>query len=460
VRVLLALHGYPPELVGGTESAVQSLARGLVARGHDVLVVAGSMRHEPGLARSEETQPDGVRVVRLHRPDLFFDHWQKSFSPDVAEGFAAELARFRPDVVHVHHWIRMTRDLVAIAARAGVPAAVTLHDFWPSCLVTFRVRPDTHAACDVPLAPEPCLACAALVPPRTPWRDRAQQMIALLEHKGDLARELELARAVLAPTRTHADAVAGFLGLDAERLGVRVVPNGRELALAPRAPDAVPGKLVLATWGNLHPLKGVDVILDALRRLPDPARVELRVAGAPVSADHERRLRALAEGLAVTFHGAYDVDALGAHPAGGAAVMVSGSRARESYGLVADEACALGMAMVLPRAGAFAERLAEGVGCRFYAPGDAADLARVLAELADSPADVARLRASVPPRAELLTTLDQHVEQVLAAYADVRVAGAPGIAQRDWWDLRLAREATAEWDRRLASTPPEELGLA
>lgn len=460
MRILLALHGYPPELMGGTEAAVQSLARGLVARGHEVCVVAGSMQHGPELARSEETQADGVRVVRLHRRDLYFDHWQKSFSADVAAAFEAEVAAFRPDVVHVHHWIRMTRDLVAIAARAGVPAAVTLHDFWPSCLVTFRVRPDTQEACDAELAPSPCLSCAALVPPRTPWVDVGQQMIALMQHKADLACELTLARAVLAPTRTHAEAVLGFLGLAAERLNVRVVPNGRDLPLEAREPDDREGRLVLGTWGNLHPLKGVDLILDALRRLPDPTRVRLHVAGNPVSADYEQRLRAQAEGLDVHFHGGYAVEDLGTHPVGGAALMVSGSRARESFGLVVDEARALGMAMVLPRSGAFPERMRDGEGCLFYRPGDAADLAAKLALLVEARGEVSRLRGTLPPRAELTPGLDAYVERVLEVYEEVRAAGAPEVSPRDWWELRLAREATAEWDRGLSSASAEELGLA
>jgi glycosyltransferase involved in cell wall biosynthesis len=458
VRILLALHGYPPELLGGTEAAVQSLARGLVARGHAVCVVAGSMEHGPKPRRSAETQADGVLVVRLHRSDLYFDHWQKSLNADVAEMFAAEIARFRPDVVHVHHWIRMTRDLVAIAARAGVPAAVTLHDFWPSCLITFRVRPDTQLPCDAELAPTPCLACAALVPPRTPWLAREQQMMALFEHKADLVRELSLARAVLAPTRTHADLVSRFLGLAPTDLAIRVVPNGRTLALVPRVPEHG-DKLVLGTWGNLHPLKGVDLILAALRRLPDPARVRLHVAGEPVTPAYDARLRELARGLDVVFHGRYAVDQLGSHPVGGAALMVSGSRARESFGLVVDEACALGMAMVLPHAGAFPERLREGAGARFYRAGDADDLARTLAELIATPAAVTELRAGLPPPDELSPGLDAHVERVLAIYAEIAAAGAPDTAPAHWWASRLAREATAEWDRRLGETSAGELGL-
>ena len=130
MKVLFAVHGYPPELVGGTESAVQALARGLARSGVEVVVVAGSLA-VAGEGRSVELSRDGdadtgdgppIRIVRLHRGDLHFDHWHKGSSPAVGRAFSALLEEERPDLVHVHHWIRLTGDLVARGARAGRPA--------------------------------------------------------------------------------------------------------------------------------------------------------------------------------------------------------------------------------------------------------------------------------------------------------------------------------------------------
>jgi glycosyltransferase involved in cell wall biosynthesis len=458
LKVLLALHGYPPELMGGTEAAAQALARGLVAAGHEVLVAAGSMDHGPAFRTSSAVQPDGIRVVRFHRADLYFDHWQKSASAPVAAAFAALLAEERPDVLHVHHWIRMSRDLVAIAARAGVPAVVTLHDYWPTCLVTFRVRPDTQDACDADLAPDPCLDCAQLLPPRTPWLPRERQMLMLYERRADLVRELTLARAVVAPTRSHADSIARFLGLSPEALALVVLPHGRDLGLVRRTPERS-DKLVLATWGNLHPLKGCDLILEALARLGRPEAVRLHVAGAEVFPEHSARLRELARGLDAVFHGPYAVADLAHHPVGGAHAMVSGSRARESFGMVLDEAAALGMPMILPRAGAFPERLPEGRGALYYAPRDAASLAEVLARLLADPGLPARLAASLPRPSELAPTEAQHVERLLAVYARAAAAGAPPVEPADWWEERLRNAEEAEWDQSLSRAAPEELGL-
>jgi glycosyltransferase involved in cell wall biosynthesis len=373
VKVCLVAHGYPPELLGGTEKAVQALARGLARRGAEVLVVAGSMQHEQGFRLSAASDDPGgggrpIRVRRIHRADLYFDHWQKSASARVARAFREILREERPDLVHVHHWIRLTRDLVACAAAEGIPAAVTLHDLWTSCLITFRVRPDTRDFCEAPLAADPCLDCAQLVPPRTPWVPREGQHLLLAERRAELVRELALARAVLVPSRAHAESLARFLGLELAGLALEVLPHGRDLALAPRAPLPPPaalGRLVLGSWAHLHPLKGADLVLGALALLPAPRRVELHLAGAEVDAAYAARLRALAAGLEVRFHGAFAEAELGAHPVTGVHAMVSGTRARESFGLVLDEAVALGLPSILPRSGAVPPRKAQGAGARF-----------------------------------------------------------------------------------------------
>jgi glycosyltransferase involved in cell wall biosynthesis len=466
MKVCLVAHGFPPELVGGTENALDGLARGLVQAGAEVVVVAGSLAHQGGFRRSLEDLPvaggGSLRVHRIHRADLFFDHWQKTACTDASRAFRDVLREERPDVVHVNHWIRLSRDLVHRSALEGVPAVVTLHDLWTSCLVTFRVRPDTGEFCEAPLAPTPCLACAAHVPPRTPWLSVESQGIALLERRADLVRELELARVVLAPSRAHADALTRFLRLDPARCAIEVRPNGREVGLRRRAPlpwDPPRTRLVLGAWGHLYRLKGADCILRAMRRLPDPSRVTLHLAGGEPEPAYAAELRELARGLDVHFHGAYEAARLDQHPASAVHAFVSGTRAHESFGLVLDEAVALGLPMVLPESGAYAER-AAGQGGLFYAPGDDADLARALGRLLDDPGCLAALREALPEPSTFTTGVAQSAGAHLEVYARAIAAGAPSDA-RPMPERELIWKASQEaWDRGLAGAPGEETGLA
>jgi glycosyltransferase involved in cell wall biosynthesis len=467
VKLALVAHGYPPELTGGTEGAVRALAQGLARRGLEVVVVAGTLRHEQGFRRSLELDPlaggGAIRVHRIHRADLYFDHWQKSASARASLAFRDVLREERPDLVHVHHWIRLSRDLVHCAALEGIPSVVTLHDLWTSCLITFRVRPESGEFCEARLAPSPCLACAARVPPRTPWLSYESQGVALLERSADLARELELARAVLAPTRAHAEAVARYLGFTAARLKLRVVPHGRDLALRARAPLAPPaelGKLVLGAWGHLFRLKGADRILRAVRALREPERVRLHFAGGEPEPGFAREVHALARGLDVRFHGPYAAAELDRHPVTAVHAFVSGTRAHESWGLVLDEAVALGLPLVLPRRGAYAERLHEGAGALFYDPEQEPSLTAVLERLLAEPRRWSELRAALPDAGAFTPRVEEVVQAHLGVYAEALRAGPPegvrAVPERE----RIWQAREDDWGNALQRRTGEELGFA
>ncbi len=463
MKVVLVAHGYPPELVGGTEKSLQALARGLVRQGVEVVVVAGSMQHEQGFRISEEEESSAagiVRVRRIHRADLFFDHWQKSASARVSEAFRGILREERPDLVHVHHWIRLSRDLVHAAALEGIPAVVTLHDLWTTCLIAFRVRPDTREFCEAPLAPDPCLSCAAHVPPRTPWVSRENQFMALAERRADLVRELELARAVLVPTRSHGEAVGRWLGVDLGKDALQVVPHGRDLRLAARDPLPPPaelGVLRLGSWGHLHPLKGADLILGAARSLAPEIPIELHLAGGEVEPGFAAQLRERAAGFPLSLHGPFEEAQLATHPVTEVHAMVSGSRAHESWGLVVEEAVALGLPLILPRSGAFPERLASGA--LFYQPGDESSLAQSMQRLWAEPQLVAELRRSLPQLEAVCPTIERHAAQVRQVYEQVQALGPPEVAQPDWWAASLRQAAEEEWDASLGRRSAEELGF-
>jgi len=468
LKVLFAVHGYPPELVGGTENTTQALARGVVRAGGEAVVVAGSLDWQSGYRVSEATDTDpvtgrSIAVYRIHRDDLYFDHWHKSVSPRVAGDFRAILERERPDVVHVQHWLRLTRDLVAVAARVGIPAAVTLHDLWTTCPITFRVRSDSGEFCESPMAANPCLGCAGRVPPRTPWVDVGQSHMLLAERRSDVVRELTLARVVAVPSRAHARSVAEFLGLDADALELRVVPPGRDLDLPRRTRADLPGAdrpLVLTTWGHHSALKGTDLLLDAIGRLPEPRRVELHVLGESVTPEYEADLRRRSADLRVHFHGAFaGAPALAEHPGADAHLMVSGTRARESWGMVVDEALRLGLPCVLPNSGAFVERAEGAAWAVLYEAGDPSSLADGLQAVLEDPDRLVRMRAGLPEPEAVVPSLEAHVATWSSIYEEIVPLGAPEPAEPDWWLDRMRTAFEADWDASLQQRPAAEVGL-
>ena len=480
MKIGLIAHGYPPELIGGTENSVQALGRALAGLGHKVFVVAGSMDYQDGLRRSLAEDADPVsgrtlRVHRIHRADLFFDHWQKSASPAAGQLFEDILREESPDVINVHHWIRLSRDLVMRAALLDIPAVVTLHDLWTTCLISFRVRPDTKRFCTASLAPDPCAACAAILPPATPWLDPEELADRVTEFAQDTKRELELAAAVVAPSAGHVRTVAQYLDAPGVLGNVHVLPPARtpQLLSAQHAPLPEAGftqasPLLLAHFGKWSELKGTDLLLEALALTRDPSRFRLLLAGDPSTPGFDGKLRAFAEhnlpADSVTFFGAYDSAQLSEHALSSAHLFVTGTRAHESFGLVVDEALELGMGCLLPNLGAMGERASKVAWATVFESGEAQSLADLLDEVCDSPERVAALREAAicavleedfTARAASQDVLASSVLGVLEKAIQSGVPSAPlaALRQVDW----AAREARLQnqndaWDAALCSS--------
>lgn len=389
MKVLHAVHNFPPEFRGGTERFVEELASAQAEAGHRVVIAAGTQVRAASAAEAARDSWRGLPIVRLRRrARAFFDPGDR-FDPGIERLWRGLLRAERPDVVHVHHWIDLTTSLVRSAAEEGFPVVLTLHDLTATCARHFRLRPD-GVFCDAPRTLAECAECLA---PDWPF-PRAELEAALGLRAADFEDELAAAARIVVPSQAHRRIVERLAVVDPTRLVV--APHGcpagpRRVATPPPAPPP----LVLGHWGNLARVKGVALLFEATRRLGAGVPVEWHVWGREVEPGLVRELEAAAAGLRATFHGAYgpeDVAGFGQrlHAA------VFPSLCHESYSFAVDEAAALGLPVAVSDRGAPAERVA-GFG-EVFATGDADALARVLRRWVEEPERLASLRAAVPAR--------------------------------------------------------------
>ncbi len=409
-RIGLVVHGQPPELVGGTERLVDELGRALAGRGRTVEIFSGSIVWKPRLQVVRDVS-GAVPVVRVHRHDLFFERWDKVHDPFVERAFLAWLDAFRPEVVHVHHWARLTTTLVACCRARGIPAVVSLHDLFSSCPRYHRVKEDL-SFCDVPPSPDACRRCA----PRWRFQGDAEIDASVTAFAAELRDEVAAADALIAPTAGHGARLLRWLGLSRP---VTVLPPGSESALAPARPPlagrpASPEQPLRAgVFGHLHPLKGVAVLLDAQAALPDPRCLEVHVWGQAPEPAMDAALRARAGDRRVVWHGRYRPEDLS-----GASLdaVVLPTLCAESYSFALDEACALGVPVLATDLGALADRRTGRV--LPFPRGDARALAALLLRLLSEP-DLRARCAAAPAPARL--SMEAHLAGLLAVYE--RVAG-------------------------------------
>lgn len=409
LRVVHLLQNFPPEFAGGTERHVAELVDLQRQAGLDVAVVCGSERRDPLGATATETWR-GVPVARIHRrPD---EAYGVAFEPPHAQAEAIAAVRaFAPDLVHLHHWFNLGDSL--LQRLAPLPALASFHDAYAACPRFFLLRPDgDDCGRALPLPLERCVACIA---PDDGGADLAERLVA---RHARFMREVERIAFALAPSRFHGERLVAAGVIPAAKL--RVVPLGLPVAPAAAAHRPVAGRLRLACWGNLSRLKGVDLLLEALRALAPRGGLELHLFGEPLTAE-AAELQRLAAGLPVTWHGRFDLASL-AKAAPDLDLALFPSRAHESYSLVVEEAVALRLPLVVSDRGAPRERL--GGGGLAIAVESAAPLVATLARLMESPAELASLRAALPAAPQLLSDHERTLRELYRAALAAPASGA------------------------------------
>jgi glycogen(starch) synthase len=133
MRLLIATDAFPP-VCGGSGWSTYELARGMRARGHEVLIV----RPVPGAPERETASSyDNFRIVEFGSAAPGVPYVRNYFKNERLysrlENFLETLIRGEKiDVIHAQHVLTSVPS-VAAAARASIPSVCTVRDYWPVC---------------------------------------------------------------------------------------------------------------------------------------------------------------------------------------------------------------------------------------------------------------------------------------------------------------------------------------
>jgi glycosyltransferase involved in cell wall biosynthesis len=343
--------------ISGAENHLLLLLPALGARGHDVRLL---MLHEgePGAAElAERLEAAGVPVERLRM--------RAPVDPLVFGRLVRAVRRHPPDVLHTH---LVHADFHGLPAGrlARVPLLVsTKHGFNP-----FRDRRSFAAA------------------------DRM------------VGRLADVHIAISAGLARYLAESEGF-----EEGAFEIVHYGLD---AGPDPPATPGEPRLALVGRLIPIKGHEVLLEAIARaraeLPD---VTLELAGeGPLEPELRAAVARLELGGAVTFLGHVAPPT----PVYERAEIVVVPSFGEGFGMVALEAMERGRAVIASDVGGLPEIVAAGETGLIVPPGDASALAAAIVELAGDSARAAALGAAGRARALAEFSQERCTERIEQLY--------------------------------------------
>jgi glycosyltransferase involved in cell wall biosynthesis len=442
MNIVLPVHHFPPRYSAGAELYTFRLARWLQMHGHqaEVICIEAIDRGSSGVLEAVEDSYEGIAVWRLAFDMAQADDFRWTYdNPLLRAWFTAYFQRHRPDIVHAQAGYLIGAAPIIAARAAGIPTALTLHDYWFLCPRITLQRGDGSLCETIPDDPAGCAWCMRLESRRYRLPDqvsgrlvgRVAQAVALgsgrreiADRRARLLSTLGLLDAVIAPSHFLAERFAAYVAPDRMHLSRYGLDPAPFLDLRRPAPD---GTLRIGFTGQIAPHKGVHLLIEAFRALDSRSRpVELHIyGGLEARPDYVARLRRLAGGDArIHLHGRFE-NQRAAEILAGLDVAVVPSIWYENSPLAIMEAHAAGTPVVTAALGGMAELVRDGVDGLHFAPADAADLARQLQRVIDEPELLSTLRTAVTmPR-----TIDDEMRQLGVIYQ--RMAEQPMLAQNE-----------------------------
>jgi glycosyltransferase involved in cell wall biosynthesis len=396
MRILYVTAHYPPDFTSGATLQVQRLAAQALRAGHEVVVLSGAIR--AGLADGEvrDDVHDGVRVRWIGTATRIDQDVEANWRNPLATRLMADLLdEWRPDVVHAHALQTLGADLLTEAERRGVPTFVTMHDMWWWCPRLFLVDRDLH--------PCPVATLSSSCPCATTAQDRLRRTTAL-------SAVLDRVTQVLVPSRALRDVVIAN-GIDPARV---VVDENDVDPLVVRGPAgdrpvAEGGDTRFVYVGGDHPMKGRDVLLEAVALVRRRRRWDLTMYGVERRRGRPGRWRHVR--FVPPYHPSQTADVLGR-----ADVLVIPSIARESYSLAAREALGAGLAVITSDCLGPEEVVEHGRNGLVVGTGDPVALAAAMCRLIDEPATLRAMQRSARSRPPHLRDPVEHVAHLVECY--------------------------------------------
>jgi glycosyltransferase involved in cell wall biosynthesis len=226
----------------------------------------------------------------------------------------------------------------------------------------------------------------------------------------DLAREAKL---FVAPSPAAAEALMAN-GVPAS--GIRVVRHG--IPLMKRRPlplETASGPLRFIYVGRINHVKGVHVLIEAMRMFGTAERHELHVYGAATTRGEKRyesRLKRRSALLPVKWHGSIPPSEI-EEALGMADVMVHPTICLEIFGLTIAEAHSVGRPVIATRCGGAEFQIRDGIDGRLVPPNDARALHRAMTEVVSLP----QLPIQWASQIQAPHSIHEHVEELMDLYS-------------------------------------------
>ena len=412
MKIVIAVHHFPPRYTGGAEWRTYRMATWLRDRGHDVHIVcveAIDAGDGHGLVFEDDIY-DGLPVRRLSfniatASDPFRWTYDNFWIGEHLHGYLDELA---PDLLHLISGYLISGATLRAAMDLQIPTVVTLTDFWFLCPRVTLLRSNGQL-CSPPSDAVTCARCLGEVKRRyrvpgriAPalmdvfWRTQHDDIARIQARTMFLRETLDRVNAIISPSQFLRNLFVGT-GIAPEQ--IIFSRQGRDFPdLSPGLLEKTPAAhLRLGYMGQIALHKGVHTLFEAVRQLPGAA-LEVKVYGDTARfPDYTRRLCQMARrDSRLSLAGVYGQTEVSRVLQGVDVVVVPSVWYENSPNAIL-EAFSHRTPAIVSDLGGMAELVQDGVNGLRFAPGDAPGLAAQVQRLIDDPGLLAQLQKGIGP---------------------------------------------------------------
>ena len=380
-RVLIVSHGHPSHIAGGGEIAAYNLHQ-QINKTADFQSMFFA-RHDKA-----ELLHGGTPFSGTGKPNeiLFYSQmpdWFRFSQPDKAKvwrDFRQMLESCKPDIVHFHHYVHLGLEMIREVRRYSqtVKIVLTLHEYFGICHNHGQmVKTDGGGLCQES-SPSACTRCFPEYSPQD-----------FFLRNSFIKSHFSLVDQFVSPSQFLAKRYIAW-GLPDEKIAVveNLLDDNPALGNRAGSPDFDDGKIRIGYFGQINWYKGLDVLLESLKLLPESVKssISLEINGSGLEKLDSKLQQQLLDDMtfldsAVSLNGPYvreDLDYL----MSGMDWLVVPSKWWENSPMVILEAKKNGLPVICSDLGGMAEKVIDGVTGLHFRAGSASSLSRQIQRVA------------------------------------------------------------------------------
>jgi len=405
------LHQFLPKNTGGVELYTKNLSRILVQSGNDVLIFSGE-GDVIWVPEEVEVSYDGLRVVRVqNKRDVKKGHlsFLKTFRNNaVSDLFERVVTAFQPNIIHFHHTLYLSGEMMRVAKQRRIPIVITVHDFWFLCHKLHLLNCSGNQ-CSGPGNGAMCSFCmGAETKGILGFIKKLLYVMPMIYRTHYQLSLLRTASAVVTPANFLGGLLSPYIGDPRKAMHVAYG--------IPCSPPASPRKtrshkIRFGYFGAIKRHKGLHLLIEAFNGLLQ-VNATLSIYGdVAVDEPFYRQLIEMCQNDEVIFKGPYPNETVG-DLLGGIDVLIVPSIWRETGPMVILEALAHHTPVIASDLGGMAELILHGQNGFLFEHGNAASLQERIRLILEHPSILEDLH----PRLDEMYTIEYNARMLLNIY--------------------------------------------